>query len=74
VSEFLRFGNTVVAVDKIVSVSFYPETQIEGATLTMNFEGSRSGSIQWDGEIAERIWAYWLRNTENKAGSQEQSS
>jgi hypothetical protein len=75
VSEFLRFGNTVVAVDKIVSVSFQPGDDADGATLVMHF-GSRRDDMQIEcqGEIAKKIWAYWVRKTENNAGSQEQLS
>jgi hypothetical protein len=66
-SEFLRFGNTVVAVDKIVWVSFQSEDDAEEATLTIHFGSDHDEStIVWGGDFAEKIWAFWVSKTQDR--------
>lgn len=72
-SEFLRFGNTVVAVDKIVSVEFANRGEFTEAVVTIDV-GNDDSAIEWQGVVAEDAWAWWCNQCEDKAQPQEQSA
>jgi hypothetical protein len=65
VPKFLRLGNIIIAVDKIVAIDFQDEDEDGQPHLSIYLAGPRDLElIAWRGPDAMAAWAYWCGKTE----------